>query len=940
MAVFAWVFYAATVVSGLTQKSLPLAAEVANWVWQPMSGQPVTWLITLPFRILPEGIIPSALNLFSALLAAMTLGVLARSVELLPWDCRPNAKPIWQNRFPAIFSALALGLSFNFWQEGTAMTGELTGLLLLACSIWLLLEFRVSPKPVWLLVSALTWGVGMAENWAMILALPLYLGAVVWVLGPRILEKKLIVQMACAIPAGFAVVLLPPLWNGINPNSPWNFSHGWLMAVQPWKMIFITLRYSFFSGNHSLAIAVILFFTVPIAACLLRIRNESLPNQPNLDRFQIWIFRAMRVGLLLVSFWILLDPVVGPRELIRQKTGVSLPLLTLDYLTAIGLAYVVGSLLFVAQTAPKFMPFNPFEKMAERLRRLTPWLLLLSAIGATAVLLNRNAPQIWRNKHLTLQNYGATIVRSLPKGGGMVLADDYETITLVRAALGHYRADNPWQTVCLPFLTDGKYRGQLEKIAPGGWLAAGAGDLKVNEVLQLLGNLAKNQRIYFVQPHAGVYLFELFQPQPLGAVSELKLRRLNELQSLTVSNSTIDSGEQFWEQEWNRQLGKLATPADAKRPQKATRSNLAILPPRSEDQHQLAKWYSATINDWGVVLQKENKFANAQTRFQQALALNPDNFSAAANLYVCSNLMAGKTIPFANPARLAEKIQTLQQLAGLISQNGEPEDPMLRCVIGNACLAAGWPRQAWQEFDRASKLSPESVAPQLSLAKIYARTERPAELAGTLTALRSKVDGSPSGRMLDFEIALLEARTYLVQTNREAVSRILTALLTKYPNDSNIASEVFCALVLSGNSVDALDLVKAELAKNPNDPEALNNQAAVFIQLQRYPEAVAILDHAVTITNAPAILLNRALAQMKLKNFTAAERDYSAIENSPFNPFAVQFGLAQVALQKADTQTAIKRLEAAQKATTRDSSQWLMVQTELEKLRPVSGGKN
>ena len=86
VALVAFVLYLATVSHGVTMNSLSLTAKLAGWDGTPLVGQPLLWLLTLPLRRLPAGGIALALNLFSAATAALTLGLLARTVQLLPWD--------------------------------------------------------------------------------------------------------------------------------------------------------------------------------------------------------------------------------------------------------------------------------------------------------------------------------------------------------------------------------------------------------------------------------------------------------------------------------------------------------------------------------------------------------------------------------------------------------------------------------------------------------------------------------------------------------------------------------------------------------------------------------------------------------------------------------------------------------------------------------------
>ena len=87
-----WVFGAAVLTYFLslnhfvTVNSLPVVARITGWDWAPTLEAPVHFLVTFPFRWLPAGWQSVALNLFSAICAGCTLGLLARSVGLLPHD--------------------------------------------------------------------------------------------------------------------------------------------------------------------------------------------------------------------------------------------------------------------------------------------------------------------------------------------------------------------------------------------------------------------------------------------------------------------------------------------------------------------------------------------------------------------------------------------------------------------------------------------------------------------------------------------------------------------------------------------------------------------------------------------------------------------------------------------------------------------------------------
>ena len=131
--------YLVTLSHGVTMHSLPLAAKVAGWDWTPMTGRPLSWLLTLPLRLLPAAWIPLGLNLFSAGTGALTLGLLARTVQLMLWDRHWERENRLARILPVWLACVVCGLEFSFWQEATAATGEMLDLLLLAASLWLLL---------------------------------------------------------------------------------------------------------------------------------------------------------------------------------------------------------------------------------------------------------------------------------------------------------------------------------------------------------------------------------------------------------------------------------------------------------------------------------------------------------------------------------------------------------------------------------------------------------------------------------------------------------------------------------------------------------------------------------------------------------------------------------------------------------------------------------
>src|ERR1700761_6518495 len=80
------VIYLCTLNRWVTLLNVEEVSKASGWTWQPEISAPLQYLLMLPFHWLPAAKIPVALNLFSAVCAALVLVLLARSVALLPQD--------------------------------------------------------------------------------------------------------------------------------------------------------------------------------------------------------------------------------------------------------------------------------------------------------------------------------------------------------------------------------------------------------------------------------------------------------------------------------------------------------------------------------------------------------------------------------------------------------------------------------------------------------------------------------------------------------------------------------------------------------------------------------------------------------------------------------------------------------------------------------------
>lgn len=926
MALAALLLYVLTLSHGATLASLPLAAKVAGWDWQPMVGQPLLWLLTLPLRALPGGWVAPALNLFSAGCAALTLGILARSLELADWDRPLSTLKRWPARLPILLAGLLCGLEFNFWQEATAATGEMLQLLLFAAAVWCLLEYRAAREFRWLSAATFVWGLGLAENWMMVLTLPLFAGTLLWLglipVFPRetpaiegefsILKRNQIWRLALAGLAGFSIFALLPLVNGLSPSSPWGFGEAWIQTLRNFKHVFTNLYGEFWRGHRMAALATILFFLVPILPALVKMRDEGLQNKSGLDQFQTWIYRGLRAGLLLACFWLAFDPLVGARQIVFKQMNLSLPLLSLDYLVALGGGFLAGNLLLALLAVPKDAYHLPgFDQKYLRPASIPVFigLLLCVSLGLTY----RSAPAIALANQQPLAQFGELALRSLPPGGGIVFSDEPQRLMAFQAAAAEHGESRKWCAVDTQSLPNLAYRRWLAGQHSGDWLTDSVGgELNPAAMMKLVNALARTNQIYYLHPSFGCF-FDSFYLRPVGSVYALTAFTGKSINPPPLTAEDIARNERFWnaaasQLEAVRQVGSLKSTALAL-VQKKVYSALHFQPVLALQSWMLGDWYSVALNDWGVQLQQSGRLSIAKQRFEQALALNEYNSAVRINLQCNTNLASGVRLNLAAVDVLAGQLGSFQLLSRFYAAFGPVDEPSFCYLLGNAFQKVGLPRQAMQQFARAAALAPDIPAPKIALAELYSRCGMEDEARQIIGQVRSELSSLPGKNNLAVGLSLLEANSWLAQTNPANASGVLQSVLKAHPGDPRITDIVLHAYLAFGDYSNALQIVNRRVANNPTDVAGMVNQAGLYMRLGDFTNSLSILDRALALSDVPAVRVARAMARTEAGQYSAAEADYLEMKKTGANNLAVYCGLAEIARRKHDNPAAIGYLE-------------------------------
>ena len=398
--------YLLTLCPGVSSGNLAQVVELSGWNWRPDVFASVTFIVTYPLRWLPASVIALAANLFSALCAALTLGLLARSVTLLPERSRLSFVATRSAWLPPVLAVLACGLQITFWENSIQAAGEMLDLLLFAFVVRCLLEFRLNRKQSWLNRFAVVYGLALANDWAMVGFLPFFLVAFLWTrplgtLNLRFLGRaarvgwktaapefaadlRLVLRMALLGLAGLSLILVPPLIASLSHARHLEFLPGLRLVLGSYK--YLLLRFP-----RGVALLLSLTSVLPVVFMGIRFRG-SLFRVPNAGLRLMTTRGAIHLihgSFLIACIWVTLDCPVSPRH-----QGLGYAFLPFYYLGALSIGYFSGYFLLVFGTGtPHARRRPPVSRLIDPVVTGCIWLLL---IAVPCLLLYRSLPQISR----------------------------------------------------------------------------------------------------------------------------------------------------------------------------------------------------------------------------------------------------------------------------------------------------------------------------------------------------------------------------------------------------------------------------------------------------------------------------------------------------------------------------------------------------------------
>jgi len=933
----ALLLYGLTLNHWVSLRALPLMAQVTGWDWNPYS---LTWrtepmaplylVLTAPVRLLPAGWQPAALNIFTAVCAALTLGLLARSVRLWPHDrtreqrlqeLGTRALLTFRTAFlPALFAVLMLATQLTFWQNAITATGEMLNVLVFAFLINCLLEYRFSQKDRWLMISASVYSLGAANNWALLGFFPLYMIVVLCLKGIRgYFNQRFLTRMLVCGLAGLPLYLLiPNLGSGRGAHLDfWSLLHQELGAQ----------TYGLRLVPHWLVLVAAVPTILPLIFAAIwwpSFLGEVSPAGNVLTR---WMFAVLHMAFLALALVVFLDFRFSPSVRMREQP---ISFLTFYYAGALALGYFSGYtlLIFGSTRLQIWERRTPLTKFLRGTLVAAVWVL---AFGAPALLVWDNFPHIHAGNGRVLEQFSQRILDGLPSKKTIVLSDDPARLYLLQAECQRRGLVNPHILIDTESFAHREYilhllsqYPELRSVVTTN-LARLPMVLGNDNLVRFMYRVTQNYPVYYLHPSFGYY-FEALYLKPRGLVYELKPYTTNMTRPPLETDAEIKANEAFWA---NLENGPLQTLPE-----------LAKLDP---DADAVSVDYGVALDYWGTELQKANHLKEAHQQFAEAVRLNTNNFIASINLEYNERLQKGDHRPIDSRDTLEKALYYYHGfLVPLLRRNGPADEPGLDLQLGQVLALGGNLGQAGILFQRRLQLLPDDAEAQLGMAKTYTDLRQPGKALELIHKLRV------SSRISPWELDRCEVSAYMAKGDDATAEKLLRNEIRADPNDENRVATLAEFYRVQGlgylgtrhydeaaraftNALTNIDLqLKLLASPNHDAPPAFNvaemllKKAEIEIKLRSYAPAVTTLSQYLQLQPGSYVaLLNRAVAEIQLQRFKEAKDDFKTMGKFlPDQKYLVEYGLADVAAAEKDKAEEMDHLKRCIRSAPEESSEY------------------
>ncbi|MDR3456493.1 MAG: tetratricopeptide repeat protein [Verrucomicrobiae bacterium] len=916
----------------VTLHNLGWVAQVSGFIWQPQLFNPLTYLVTLPLKWLSLATIPYALNLFSAVCAALTLVMLARGVAILPQDRtepqRQREKSDfsfltgWQSFFPPTLAVLLLGLQLAFWENATSFTGEMFDLLLFAFIVWQMLEYRLDEKEWRLMAAMLTYGAGVTESWMFVGFFPVFLATIIWLKKLEFFNLRFLVRLVLCGLCGLLFFLLLPLmakfnshfklgiWESLKPNIrlDWN-------TIKSIKQFDVRLQLAQAS----------LGTVLPLLLIAIRWSSGYGDNSRIGATLATNMIHLVHAAMLSVCVWVMFDPPFSPQHLLQS------PALTLNFFCALSIGYCCAYflLIFSRKPVPTRRDTKPLPIFPPALMWLCPVIVAGVVVGSLfglTTLIYKNKPIIKEVNSDVLLQFAKFTIENLPKNGAVVLCDSDTPghdqplrALLIQAAIAHEGRLRDFPVLDTQSFNWPPYHQVMHERYPNTIpLVVKPGDLgMVNplNLFMLISGLAKSNTLCYLHPSYGYY-FEHFYEDPHGMVYPLKILSDETILPPPLDKTQIAENEAFWTrvvEALDSPVQKAVAPDIQPSPRNPFEWLLMHLHPVPEPNQNaviVGLLCSRCLDDWGVQLQRAGELDKAARRFTQAKRFNPDNIVADINLAFNQTLKSGAPVEIDLTHTTPDQYGKSRDWNSLVTANGPFDDVSFCLRAGFQFTQNGFFRQAAKEYTRVRQLAPNDLFTRLQLAQTYLVNHLPDR---ALEAIHDPLDRPAKFGLNDdnsTDLNILAAAAWFQKNEVAAGSRLLEKEVAHHPDNEVLLKATTQAYFMHGLYTNALHVINLKLARTPDDVVWLSGKGYASIQIGAFDDSIKAMTHILEIqTNDPTARFNRALAYFQSGKLDEARADYTILQSDHTNTFQIAYGLGEIAWRKKENAEALRNYQ-------------------------------
>ena len=902
-----------------------------GWNWQPQLVSPLVFMVSLPFRLFSAGTLPLALNVFSAACSATTLGLLARCVAILPHDRLEVERQRERSDFsfftgkwapfPPVLAAGMLGFQQTFWEHGTNFTGESLELLLFVAILWQLLEYRLDEVPQRIYLAALGFGVGVAEHWSFLAYAPVFVTAVIWIRGMDFFNARFLVRLMGSYLAGVWLILLLPLVALVSGQYPVGFWQAMRPALgMDWYILRI-LSHGFIWRQ---LVMISLSTFLPLLVLSIRWSANYGDTSGSSKTLVNYLFYLGNAGFLGLCGWVMFDPPFSPKFLTLAST----PGLTLYLLAALCLGYFSGFTLLLFGKSPQRSrrgPHTPIPVLPAALMWLCPFIVggtLIAGSGGLLLLIYKNAPILRAENDHTLLNYARQTTQNLPPNGAILLGDMdapyYQPVHgyLVEAMLAREGLWNKYPVVDTSSMKFSTYQRFLHRQYPKQWpeIFKDKKPMVFNELgmLKFLNQLACSNTLCYLNPSFGYY-FESFYLEPHGLHYNLKTLPSDTLLPPPLDASLIQENQNFWiglmkdggaDAAWQI---SASSKTSTKWPDKLLK-RLRVPVQANPNAVLAATLYSVGLDAWGVQLAFSGREDMATNAFNDALQVNPGNFSAKVNLRFHRERSRDGSPAIDLARTLPDQLGKANNWEELLAENGPVDD--ISFAYENAMLLAdrsGLYRQAVAPLNWVKSFAPNLFDVRRRLASAYLLNHLPEKALAILEDPARDPARFGLSQADQTSLATLRSAAYFQDRDFQKGIETLNREISRQPDNERLVSVAIQASLEVGSLTNALSLAARKISESPTEPQWWFAQGLALMKSGQFIPAIQSFDHTLTLaTNNESVLFDRALACLDAGRLDEARKGYLQLQADHPNSFQIAYGLGEIAWKLGDTNEAVK----------------------------------